>query len=69
MSKYTAFRCPTGLLEVAKRIANQESRSLSNYIIRLLQDDACRRMGQDGEKNFYARKHLYRDSHSLRVAR
>jgi hypothetical protein len=39
MSKYTAFRCPEELLELAKVKSRQERRSLSNYIVTLIDRD------------------------------
>lgn len=39
MSKYTAFRCPEDLLEMAKIKARKDRRSLSNYIITLIERD------------------------------
>lgn len=39
MSKYTAFRCPEDLLELAKLKARRDRRSLSNYIITLIEKD------------------------------
>ena len=39
MSKYTAFRCPEDLLEYAKVKAKRDRRSLSNYIITLIEKD------------------------------
>ena len=39
MSKYTAFRCPEDLLELAKIKARKDRRSLSNYIITLIERD------------------------------
>ena len=39
MSKYTAFRCPEDLLELAKVKAKRDRRSLSNYIITLIEKD------------------------------
>ena len=39
MSKYTAFRCPEDLLEMAKFKAKKDRRSLSNYIITLIERD------------------------------
>ena len=39
MSKYTAFRCPEDLLEMAKIKAKKDRRSLSNYIITLIEKD------------------------------
>ena len=38
MSKYTAFRCPEDILAAAKIKAKADRRSLSNYIITLLED-------------------------------
>jgi hypothetical protein len=43
MRKYTAFRCPIDLLRRAKLVADAERRSLSNYIIWLLEQDLIRR--------------------------
>lgn len=39
MSKYTAFRCPEELLEKAKAKAQRDRRSLSNYLIMLIEKD------------------------------
>jgi hypothetical protein len=39
MTKYTAFRCPEDLLERAKAKAHGDRRSLSNYIITLIEKD------------------------------
>lgn len=39
MSKYTAFRCPEDLLLKAKAKAKQDRRSLSNYLITLIEKD------------------------------
>lgn len=39
MTKYTAFRCPIDLLEKAKIKANQNRRSLSNYLVTIIEDD------------------------------
>jgi hypothetical protein len=39
MSKYTAFRCPEELLEKAKAKAQRDRRSLSNYLITLIEKD------------------------------
>ena len=48
-SKYTAFRCPEDLLEKAKIRAKRERRSLSNYLITLIDKDvAC--MGELAEQ-------------------
>lgn len=41
MSKYTAFRCPEDLLELAKTKAKKDRRSLSNYIITLIEKDVA----------------------------
>lgn len=38
-SKYTAFRCPEDLLEKAKARAKRDRRSLSNYLITLIDRD------------------------------
>ena len=40
-SKYTAFRCPEDLLEKAKVRAKRERRSLSNYLITLIDRDVA----------------------------
>lgn len=45
-SKYTAFRCPEDLLEKAKIRAKRERRSLSNYLITLIDKDVA---GMGGE--------------------
>jgi len=39
MTRYTAFRCPEDLLEKAKGKAREDRRSLSNYIIMLIEKD------------------------------
>ena len=39
MSKYTAFRCPEDLLEKARARAQKDRRSLSNYLITLIERD------------------------------
>jgi hypothetical protein len=49
MTKYTAFRCPNDLLRRAKLVADGERRSLSNYIIWLLEQDLIRRAVRDHE--------------------
>ena len=41
MSKYTAFRCPEDLLEKAKIKAQRDRRSLSNYLITLIEKDVA----------------------------
>ena len=48
MSKYTAFRCPEDLLELAKVKAKNDRRSLSNYIITLIEKDV-KDMAPNGE--------------------
>jgi len=40
-SKYTAFRCPEDLLEKAKTRAKHDRRSLSNYLITLIDKDVA----------------------------
>ncbi len=40
-SKYTAFRCPEDLLEKAKIRAKRDRRSLSNYLITLIDKDVA----------------------------
>ena len=45
-SKYTAFRCPEDLLEKAKLRAKRDRRSLSNYLITLIDKDVA---GMDEE--------------------
>lgn len=40
-TKYTAFRCPEDLLELAKAKARQNRRSLSNYLITLIERDVA----------------------------
>ena len=39
MTKYTAFRCPVDLLAKAKIKAGQNRRSLSNYLVTIIEDD------------------------------
>lgn len=51
MSKYTAFRCPEDLLELAKVKAKKDRRSLSNYIITLIERDV---RGEAREGDFIA---------------
>jgi hypothetical protein len=38
-TKYTAFRCPEDLLELAKHKASRARRSLSNYLVYLIAED------------------------------
>ena len=40
-SKYTAFRCPVDLLAKAKSKARKDRRSLSNYLITLIERDVA----------------------------
>ncbi len=47
MSKYTAFRCPEDLLELAKVKAKKDRRSLSNYIITLIEKDVQELSGEE----------------------
>lgn len=51
MSKYTAFRCPEDLLELAKAKARKDRRSLSNYIITLIERDVREIVHEEMEKN------------------
>ncbi|HEX5175764.1 MAG TPA: hypothetical protein VFV83_01980 [Chthoniobacteraceae bacterium] len=51
MSKYTAFRCPEDLLELAKVKAKKDRRSLSNYIITLIEKDVQDMMQESDEPN------------------
>ena len=48
MTRYTAFRCPEDLLEKAKARAREERRSLSNYIITLIERDVGPARGKTG---------------------
>jgi hypothetical protein len=41
MTKYTAFRCPEDLLAKAKVKAQRDRRSLSNYLITLIERDVA----------------------------
>lgn len=41
MTKYTAFRCPEDLLAKAKVKAQDDRRSLSNYLITLIEKDVA----------------------------
>ncbi len=38
-SRYVGFRAPDELIERAKQVAEQDRRSLSNYIVKLIEDD------------------------------
>ena len=38
-TQYTAFRCPMDLLLVAKAVAKRDRRSLSNFIITLIDQE------------------------------
>jgi hypothetical protein len=66
MSKYTAFRCPKELLRRAKLVADGERRSLSNYIIWLLEQDLIRRALRDHEQTIesHPSQHLYSRANS-----
>jgi hypothetical protein len=48
-SKYTAFRCPEDLLEKAKARAKRDRRSLSNYLITLIDRDVSNTSGDSAE--------------------
>lgn len=50
MSKYTAFRCPEDLLELAKLKARKDRRSLSNYIITLIERDVQEFLPEDEDE-------------------
>jgi hypothetical protein len=64
MSRYTAFRCPEDVLRRAKRVADSERRSLSNYIIRLLEEDLIERAVRDREyEKQKSTQHLHGSSH------
>jgi hypothetical protein len=69
MSKYTAFRCPTDLLRKTKMFAQGERRTLSNYIIRLMEEDAVRRAAR--EMGFHEQKetdqYLHGAAHTARA--
>lgn len=56
MSKYTAFRCPEDLLELAKIKAKKDRRSLSNYIITLIEKDVQDEVATNGEEAKARRK-------------
>ncbi|MGA3170093.1 MAG: hypothetical protein ABSE62_03685 [Chthoniobacteraceae bacterium] len=60
MTRYTAFRCPEDLLERAKAKARHDRRSLSNYIITLIEKDVGRSQPEDGESGRAARGHAPR---------
>ncbi len=49
-SKYTAFRCPEDLLEKAKLRAKRDRRSLSNYLITLIDKDVAS-LGDEAEES------------------
>jgi hypothetical protein len=69
MSKYTAFRCPIELLRKARMFAEGERRTLSNYIIRLMEEDAIRRAARQMElhEQKETAKYLHGASHSARA--
>ncbi len=50
-SKYTAFRCPEELLEKAKLAAKRDRRSLSNYLITLIDKDVTSITLKNGERH------------------
>ncbi len=50
-SKYTAFRCPEDLLEKAKLRAKRDRRSLSNYLITLIDKDVAGMDEEEAEEN------------------
>ncbi|MDQ3622184.1 MAG: hypothetical protein M3463_06815 [Verrucomicrobiota bacterium] len=52
MSKYTAFRCPEDLLELAKSKAKKDRRSLSNYIITLIEKDVAKYLPREQPLTF-----------------
>ena len=56
MSKYTAFRCPEDLLELAKIKAKKDRRSLSNYIITLIEKDVQDEVGAAGGEEAKAKR-------------
>ncbi len=56
MSKYTAFRCPEDLLELAKIKAKKDRRSLSNYIITLIEKDVQDEMVTAGGEEAKAKR-------------
>ena len=57
-SKYTAFRCPEDLLEKAKVRAKRERRSLSNYLITLIDKDVAGMGELVKEETTLSRSHL-----------
>lgn len=65
MSTYTAFRCPNELLKRAKYFATAERRSLSNYIVLLMQDDATRRAARQLNEQEKTNQHLHRFANSI----
>ena len=48
MTKYTAFRCPEDLLSKAKVKAQKDRRSLSNYLITLIEKDVSVEIDSEG---------------------
>ena len=50
-SKYTAFRCPEDLLEKAKARAKRDRRSLSNYLITLIDRDVSSNESESAGRN------------------
>lgn len=49
MTKYTAFRCPEDLLAKAKSKAQRDRRSLSNYLITLIEKDVSEQASSEDE--------------------
>jgi len=64
MSKYTAFRCPEDLLELAKVKAKKDRRSLSNYIITLIEKDVQDMLSEDDPLKNARRKDFSKSSGS-----
>lgn len=58
-SKYTAFRCPEELLEKAKARAKRDRRSLSNYLITLIDRDVAATVDRVPEEVGASRGHLH----------
>ena len=58
-SKYTAFRCPEDLLEKAKARAKRDRRSLSNYLITLIDKDVASMAETVAEEQETARGNLH----------
>ena len=56
MTKYTAFRCPEDLLAKAKVKAQRDRRSLSNYLITLIEKDVVGMSAVPVKKRIAAKK-------------